>query len=297
MYEGLSVSFICKELGLDYVGENVIIDGLNLLGRFTTKASVLSYVTGLKYKKKIATEETIKAILVAPEFAKDYELIFKERNGCLILSNEPEKDFYQIHSYLVARGDFYRPMIEKGFVAETAVIHPTAIIEDHVIIEDRVQIGAFSIVKAGSIIKHDSVIGNHSIIGAEGFQVLRFDGIPMKIKHCGSVIIDEYVAIGDYCAVCNTLFDGFTHVGSHTKIDNYCQIAHYAEIGKNVIIPAGVTIVGSVKVEDNCYIGAGSTIMNKAVIHEGAKVGLGSVVLKSVKAGVTVFGNPAINIY
>ena len=37
--------------------------------------------------------------------------------------------------------------------------------------------------------------------------------------------------------------------------------------------------------------------MNKAIIHTGATVGIGSVVMQNVKAGTTVFGNPAKQIF
>lgn len=110
-------------------------------------------------------------------------------------------------------------------------------------------------------------------------------------------MIEENVAIGDHCSVCNTIFDGFTFIGHDTKIDNFCQIAHYCKVGSNVIMPPGVTLVGTVIIEDNCYIGAGSTIMNQVIIHDGATVGIGSVVLNNVKSGTTVLGNPAKPIF
>lgn len=297
MNNGLFISQVCKKLNLEYIGKDVQIDGLNLVGRESSKTSILSYVTSTKYKKKIEKESAIRVLVVSPKIVDNYKAILLDRGGGVIFSDEPEKTFYLIHRYLINQQDFYIPIVPDTSISDTAIIHPTAIVEDNVVIEKHVQIGAFSLIKSGSIIRHDSVIGNHTTIGAEGYQVLRFDGVPYKIKHFGGVLIDENVEIGDHCTVCNTIFDGFTRIGMQSKIDNYCQIAHYCNIGKNVIITPGVTIVGSVTIEDNCYIGAGATLMNKVTVHQGAIVGIGAVVIGNVKAGTTVMGNPAKQIF
>ena len=287
------ISQICKKFNLEYVGNDVDINGLNLIGRFTSKDSVLSYVTKGAYSNKIKTDNSIKALIIPESLIDKYKDIMMEKKGCLIISNDSENSFYQIHDYLYNTHTFYNSIVTEPKISDTAIIHPTAGIEKNVIIEDDVNIGAFSVVKAGSIIKKGTHIGNHSIIGAEGFQVLRIDDIPTKISHCGGVLIDCNVSIGDHCTVCNTLFDGFTKIGTNTKIDNYCQIAHYVSIGNNVIITPGVVLVGGVTIEDDCYIGANATIMNKVIVHKNAIVGIGSVVMQNVKSGATVFGNPA----
>ena len=47
------------------------------------------------------------------------------------------------------------------------------------------------------------------------------------------------------------------------------------------------------EVEDEVFIGSGVTIVSGVKIGKGARVGAGSVVIADVKAGETVFGNPA----
>jgi acetyltransferase-like isoleucine patch superfamily enzyme len=56
------------------------------------------------------------------------------------------------------------------------------------------------------------------------------------------------------------------------------------------VISSGVTI------EDEAFIGSGVTIVSGVTIGKGARVGAGSVVIAPVKAGETVFGNPAQSI-
>jgi acetyltransferase-like isoleucine patch superfamily enzyme len=48
-----------------------------------------------------------------------------------------------------------------------------------------------------------------------------------------------------------------------------------------------------VVIEDEAFIGAGVVIVTGVTIGRGARVGAGSVVIGPVKAGETVFGNPA----
>ncbi|MBP9927344.1 MAG: acetyltransferase, partial [Cyclobacteriaceae bacterium] len=45
--------------------------------------------------------------------------------------------------------------------------------------------------------------------------------------------------------------------------------------------------------EDEVFIGSGVTVVAGVTIGKGARVGAGSVVIANVKAGETVFGNPA----
>ena len=58
----------------------------------------------------------------------------------------------------------------------------------------------------------------------------------------------------------------------------------------NVAFYTGATV------EDNVFIGAGVTIAGPLTVGKGARVGAGSVVVEPVKAGATVFGNPAKSI-
>lgn len=66
-----------------------------------------------------------------------------------------------------------------------------------------------------------------------------------------------------------------------------CKVADFVQIGVGAIINSGVII------EAEAFIGSGVTIISGVTIGKGARVGAGSVVIASVKAGETVFGNPA----
>lgn len=84
-----------------------------------------------------------------------------------------------------------------------------------------------------------------------------------------------------------------TKISSHGVIQSGCvvgaevMIGNYVQIGSGSVISAGVTI------EDEAFIGSGVTVVSGITIGKGARVGAGSVVIAPVKAGETVFGNPA----
>jgi sugar O-acyltransferase (sialic acid O-acetyltransferase NeuD family) len=84
------------------------------------------------------------------------------------------------------------------------------------------------------------------------------------------------VEIGNHCLV-------HTNVVLGTEV----QVADFVQIGAGSIVNPGVVI------EEEAFIGSGVVIVSGLTIGKGARIGAGSVVIAPVKAGETVFGNPA----
>lgn len=82
-------------------------------------------------------------------------------------------------------------------------------------------------------------------------------------------------------------------VGSHCIIHANVVLGAEATVGDFVQIGASSTINSGVVIEDEAFIGSGVIIVSGVTIGKGARVGAGSVVIAPVKAGETVFGNPA----
>jgi sugar O-acyltransferase (sialic acid O-acetyltransferase NeuD family) len=93
--------------------------------------------------------------------------------------------------------------------------------------------------------------------------------------------------------------DQGVRIGAGAFIGNHCvlqagviispevKVADFVQIGPGTVINQGVEI------EEEAFIGSGVTIVSGITIGKGARVGAGSVVVAPVKAGETVFGNPA----
>lgn len=95
------------------------------------------------------------------------------------------------------------------------------------------------------------------------------------------------------------LIDQGVLVGVGTKLASYgmihagCVIGAEVTLGNYVQIGTGSVISAGVTIEDEAFIGSGVTVVSGITIGKGARVGAGSVVVAPVKAGETVFGNPA----
>lgn len=109
-----------------------------------------------------------------------------------------------------------------------------------------------------------------------------------------TAVIGTNVKIGVGCVV-----GAFANLSNDTVLGDYVtmsirsgmghdsNISDYSHIGGNCAISGFVTIGKSVTVHPGCVI------VPHRKIGDDAVIGTGSVVLGNVKAGVTVFGNPA----
>jgi len=85
-------------------------------------------------------------------------------------------------------------------------------------------------------------------------------------------------------------------IGSHCVFQLGCTVGVESVIADFVQIGSGTIINAGVKIEEEAFIGSGVTIVSGITIGKGARIGAGSVVIGPVKAGETVFGNPAQSI-
>jgi sugar O-acyltransferase (sialic acid O-acetyltransferase NeuD family) len=90
------------------------------------------------------------------------------------------------------------------------------------------------------------------------------------------VLIGAGASIGQHCLI---------HAGAIIGME--CKIGDFVQIGPGTVISPGV------EVEDEAFVGSGASIVGGISIGKHSRVGAGSVVIAPVKAGETVFGNPA----
>jgi len=85
-------------------------------------------------------------------------------------------------------------------------------------------------------------------------------------------------------------------LGKLVTFGTYSNTAHDTAFGDFAQISGSCEINGRAIVEEGAFLGSHATILPGVRVGAYAFVGAGSVVLKSVKAGVKVFGNPAVRI-
>ena len=111
-----------------------------------------------------------------------------------------------------------------------------------------------------------------------------------------SVVIGEErnVHFGKGCIICaNNVITTNVKIGDFVILNLCCTAGHDAVIGDfSAVMPVGI-ISGEVNIGEEVYIGTGATIINQINIGRKAIIGAGAVVIRDVPNGATVVGVPA----
>ncbi|MDM7915199.1 MAG: UDP-3-O-(3-hydroxymyristoyl)glucosamine N-acyltransferase [Candidatus Eisenbacteria bacterium] len=196
------------------------------------------------------------------------------------------------------------------FGAEVS-IGPHAVLGDDVVLGDRVivmagvyvgngaRIGSESLLYPNVVIREDSRLGErvivHSgaVIGSDGFGFTREGNVIHKIPQIGNVEIGDDVEIGANATI-DRATTGTTRIGRGTRIDNLVMIAHNVTIGENSILCAQVGISGSTQVGNDVTLAGQVGLVGHIEIGDGVQVGAQGGVTKSIPAGTSVSGYPAL---
>lgn len=268
----------------------------NLADPKLTTTTTLDWVSASNTSKQAIVEQSIAAtILVDPEV--EWSEKIKEQGKTLIYVENPRKAVVKIgNSFFVQKPKFE--------------IHPTAIIDKEAIIGNNVSIDAYAVI-GKAVIGDGTVIGshvriydgvqigkrcvvaNHVSLGGCGFGFEKDEeGHWVKFPQIGGLIIGDEVELGTFVTIDRGALSNTT-VGSYTKIDSCCKIAHNSVIGDNVIIAGCTSIGGSNTIEDNVWIAPHVSTKEWSYIGKNSFVGIGSVVIRDVMHDTRMFGNPA----
>jgi len=216
-----------------------------------------------------------------------------------------------------------------GGEAPPVGVHPTAIIAPdarlgegtavgpHVVIESNAIIGERSVLMAGCyigprallgadcllyprvVVRKDCEIGDrvilHSgvVIGGDGFGFAPDGEGYRKIPQIGRVVVEEDVEIGANSTI-DRATTGVTRIGRGSRLDNLVMVAHNVVIGENTIICAQVGISGSTRVGKHVTLAGQVGIVGHIDIGDDARVGAQGGVTKSIPAGESYSGYPAM---
>ena len=112
-----------------------------------------------------------------------------------------------------------------------------------------------------------------------------------------TAIIQGSAKLGTGLVLCPfTYINDNAVVGDYVMINTMSGLGHDVQIGDYSCLMGHVELCGFVKVGTEVYFGGGARVLPGGKVGDGAFVGSGSVVLKKVRAGVKVFGNPAVEI-
>lgn len=205
-------------------------------------------------------------------------------------------------------------------VHPSAVVHHTAQVGAHVTVEALVVVGEgvvigdgcwlqagsiiepFAFVGGGTRVQSRAVVGAYceigancqlgpgTVIGSDGFGFVEGNP-PEKVPQIGKVVIGDAVEFGANCAVDRGTM-GETRIGSGTKFDNLCHVAHNCEIGKNGLFAGGFFVAGSSKIGDYFMCGGAVVVADHVTITDKVILGGKAVVTKDIKESGAYTGYP-----
>lgn len=108
-----------------------------------------------------------------------------------------------------------------------------------------------------------------------------------------SAMLHTYCTIGEGVVITpNSVISANATVGNFASILG-SSVAHDASVGEWSTLSGKCSLNGHVQCGKMVYMGCGVLVAPSKKIGDGATVGIGSVVISNVKAGTSVFGNPA----
>jgi UDP-3-O-[3-hydroxymyristoyl] glucosamine N-acyltransferase len=163
------------------------------------------------------------------------------------------------------------------------------------------RIGAGTVIFPNAVLYDDTRVGARCIVhagavlGAHGFGYKSGPGGHALSAQLGWVELGDDVEIG-----ANTTIDrgtyGPTEIGSGTKVDNLVMIAHNCRIGRHAMICSQVGVAGSTTTGDFVVMAGQVGVRDHVHIGDRAILGARSGVSSDIPPGVTVLGEPAIEL-
>ena len=298
----MKLSQLCKEIGLEFSGDNVEITGLHTLAE--ANGSELSFFNDKKYLKELPCTNAV-AVLIEEQYA---ELL--PEGVITLITDEPYLKLALASKFFAYKIDTKSDepiqgkncdLDPKSSFGKGVVLGDNVTVMAGAYIGDHVEIGSNTLIYPNVTIYHHSKIGKNSIlhsgvvIGSDGYGFAHTKmGEHVKIYQNGNTILEDEVEIGANSTIDRAVF-GTTYIRKGTKIDNLIQIGHNCDIGEYSLMAGQSGIAGSTKTGRNLIVGGQAAISGHLELGNFVTIGGKSGVTKSLKGGKTYAGFPAID--
>jgi len=185
--------------------------------------------------------------------------------------------------------------VVEGFVDEDCFVGPGCVVmrgasigrgcrlESNVTIYPNVIVGEGCIFQAGVV------------VGSRGFGFYEHEGERRMVPHFAGVRIGNRCSFGANTVVAAG-FISPTTIGDNCHLDSMVQIAHNCVLGNNIYMASQTALGGTTILEDGVQFAGGAKAAGHLTVGKNAIVTAKAGVTKSVPAGKTVAGFPAIDI-
>ena len=235
----------------------------------------------------------------------------------LVAVAEPYHAMVQFLEHFVGNG--FNDNMEAGVKFNAGVgygeigpwIHPTAVVEGFVdegcfvgpgcVVMRGASVGRGCRLESNVTIYPNVVVGEGCIfqagvvVGSRGFGFYEHDGERHMVPHFAGVRIGNRCSFGANTVVAAG-FISPTTIGDNCHLDSMVQIAHNCVLGNNIYMASQTALGGTTILEDGVQFAGGAKAAGHLTVGKNAIVTAKAGVTKSVPAGKTVAGFPAIDI-
>jgi UDP-3-O-[3-hydroxymyristoyl] glucosamine N-acyltransferase len=180
-------------------------------------------------------------------------------------------------------------------------IGPGATVHSGVQLMAGCRIGAGTVVFPNAVLYENTQVGARclihagAVLGAYGFGYKVVGGGYALSAQLGWVEIGDDVEIGAGTTIDRGTY-GATSIGNGTKLDNLVMIAHNCRLGRHTMICSQVGVAGSTTTGDWVVMAGQVGVRDHVHIGDKAVLGARSGVSNDVPPGITVLGEPAIEL-
>jgi len=296
------LSDVCKEIGLDFSGEDIEIDGLHTLSEATS--SQISFFNDNKYRGQLSSTKA-GAVLIEQKYADELP-----STTIALITDEPYLKLAlasKLFAYkIVTKGG--HPNLGEGCDIDKRVrFGKNVTLGDNVTVlsgcyvGDNVTIGSNTLLHPNVTLYHhtkvgsDCIIHSGTVIGCDGYGFAHTKrGEHVKIYQNGNAVVEDSVEIGANCTIDRAVF-GTTYIRKGTKLDNLIQIGHNCDVGEHSLCAAQVGLSGSTTLGRNVVMGGQSATAGHLEVGAFATIAGKSGITKSLEGGKTYAGFPAID--
>jgi UDP-3-O-[3-hydroxymyristoyl] glucosamine N-acyltransferase len=183
-------------------------------------------------------------------------------------------------------------------IGDGAVVGAGTVIHHGVFVGANVEIGEDCTLWPNAVVREGCRLGRRVIlqpgcvVGGDGFGFARRDGKFIKVRHVGTVRIEEDVEVGANATIDRATL-GQTVIRRGVKIDNLVHVAHNVDIGEDSAMAAQAGVSGSTVIGKRVLIGGQVGMADHATIGDDAVLIGQSGVIGDIAEGAMVSGYPA----
>ena len=296
------LSQITKDIGLNFQGNDIDIDGIHTLSEATP--TQLSFFNSEKYLDQLPQTKAA-AVLIEEKYAD----LLPSTTAALI-TDEPYLKLAlasKLFAYKLESKGGHPAMGEGCDIDKRVRFGKNVTLGDNVTIlagcyvGDNVTVGSGTLLHPNVTLYHhtqmgaECIIHSGTVIGCDGYGFAHTKlGEHIKIYQNGNVVVEDDVEIGANCTIDRAVF-GTTYIRKGTKLDNLIQIAHNCDVGEYTLCAAQVGLAGSTTLGRNVVMGGQSATAGHLEIGAFATIAGKGGVTKSLQGGKTYAGFPAID--